>query len=239
MSEALRLGRSVAARAPAGALAAACRRRRLRPVPDQREGAAVLDEVSEDRRRKGGVVEPDLVVLATALLGRLGPGRAELDRAGVEAVGGSAFLLALDGLQRDLGAEVEGLDLALERAVAVEGEGADGGHDVISCLSLKGAPRDGTADPDRRATRSQSPPSPPMTRKRLRVKTALTSPAQRVWSYQPKGRPAPLCPPAWSRPPRPRRPAYSGRHGRPRPHLPLRPSARPGDRGHRVEKLPP
>ena len=30
-----------------------------------------------------------------------------------------------------------------------------------------------------------------MTRTRLRVKTALTSPAQRVWSYQPKGRPAP------------------------------------------------
>src|SRR3954454_10727329 len=193
MSVALRLGRSVAARAPVVALAAACRRRRLRPVPDQREGAAVLvlDEVSEDRRREGGIVEPDLVVLATALLGRLGPGRAELDLAGVEAVGGSAFLLALDGIQRDLGAEVEGLDLALERAVAVEGEGADGGHDVISCLSLKGAPRDGTADPDRRATRSQSPPSPPMTRKRLRVKTALTSPAQRVWSYQPKGRPAP------------------------------------------------
>src|SRR3954451_12652478 len=106
MSEALRLGRSVAARAPAGALAAACRRRRLRPVPDQREGAAVLvlDEVSEDRRREGGIVEPDLVVLATALLGRLGPGRAELDLAGVEAVGGSAFLVARDGLHRDLGA---------------------------------------------------------------------------------------------------------------------------------------
>ena len=48
---------------------------RLRPVPDQREGAAVLvlDQVREDRRREGGVVEPDLVVLATALLGRLGP----------------------------------------------------------------------------------------------------------------------------------------------------------------------
>src|SRR5829696_3185946 len=74
----------------------------------------VLDEVREDRRREGGVVEPDLVVLATALLGRLGPGRAELDRAGVEAVGGSAFLVAFDGIQRDLGAEVEGLDLALE-----------------------------------------------------------------------------------------------------------------------------
>jgi len=108
------MGRSVAALA--GALAAALRRRRLRPVPDQREGAAVLvlDQVRKDRRREGGVVEPDLVVLATALLGRLGPGRPELDRAGVEAVGGSAFLVAFDGIQRDLGAEVEGLDLALE-----------------------------------------------------------------------------------------------------------------------------
>ena len=38
----------------------------------------------------------------------------------------------------------------------------------------------GQLTPDRRATRSQSPPSPPMTRTRLRVKTALTSPAQRV-----------------------------------------------------------
>ena len=132
----------MAALALAVALAAALRGVRLRPVPDQREGPAllVLDQVREDRRRKGGIVEPDLVVFATALLGRLGPGRAELDRAGVEAVGGSAFLVALDGLQRDLGAEVEGLDLALERAVAVEGEGADGGHDVISCLSLKAAP---------------------------------------------------------------------------------------------------
>ena len=126
------------------------------PVPDQRERAAVLvlDEVREDRRREGGVVEPDLVVFATALLGRLGPGRAELDRAGVEAVGGSAFLLALDGLQRDLGAEVEGLDLALERAVAVEGECADVGHDVISfCLSeppraaLMAINRPGAIDP--------------------------------------------------------------------------------------------
>src|SRR5215204_5738627 len=85
-------GRSVAALAPAGALAAGLRGVRLRPVPDQRERAAVLvlDEVREDRRREGGVVEPDLVVLASALL------------------------VALDGLHRDLGDEVEGLDLALE-----------------------------------------------------------------------------------------------------------------------------
>ncbi len=33
--------------------------------------------------------------------------------------------------------EVEGADLALEEAVAVAGESADGCHGVISCLSLK------------------------------------------------------------------------------------------------------
>ena len=130
----------MAALAPAGALAAGLRGVRLRPVPDQRERAAVLvlDEVREDRRREEEVDQagPGGIRDRSPWPSWPRPRRARPRQR--EAIGGSAFLVAFDRMRaRPSALEVEGLDLALERAVAVEGEGADGGLVESPVLSLK------------------------------------------------------------------------------------------------------
>jgi len=76
---------------------------------------------------------------STALARGLLPRRAELDGAGEDAVIGGLVARLVRGLDGRLGVDAEGLDRAAE-GVARFGEGADGRHGKVSCLSFGTAP---------------------------------------------------------------------------------------------------
>ena len=88
---------------------------------------------------KLGFVQLDRVIDPYAVLGALGPGRPELDSVAARVGAEVGSLLALchpSGDEADLGIERQGADRALEGAVLVAGEAADGRHGCLSCSLL-------------------------------------------------------------------------------------------------------
>ena len=113
-----------------------------------------------DRRREAGIVELDREIFAV-LLASLLPGGAELRLAGEDPeVGGLVVALLVGPQDRSLDVEGEGLDRT-GVAVALSGEGADGGHVSLSFASghaCRGL--DGDRQTEVRAARRESEASP-------------------------------------------------------------------------------